>query len=64
MDNTNSKQIYEFIDLYLGPNYQIHFKCSMVLCITYVTALYGIGLPLLFPIALLSYFIFWATERY
>ena len=26
--------------------------------------MYGIGMPTLFPIALLSYFIFWATERY
>lgn len=26
--------------------------------------LYGLGLPILFPIAIVSYFIFWMTERY
>lgn len=61
---TKSKQIYEFIDLYSGPNYIVHFKYSGILNVTYVTMMYGIGLPLLFPIAALSYFIFWATERY
>lgn len=31
---------------------------------TFVTVMYGIGLPILFPICLLSYFIFYAVERY
>ena len=26
--------------------------------------LYGLGLPILFPIAAFSYFVFWVTERY
>ena len=30
----------------------------------FVTMLYGIGLPILFPIAILSLFVFWATERW
>ena len=62
--NTKKKQIYEFIDLYAGPEYIMHFKFSNILNVTYVTMVYGLGLPLLFPIALLSYFIFWAVERY
>lgn len=61
---TKKKQIYEFIDLYGGPEYIMHFKFSNILNVTYVTMVYGLGLPLLFPIALLSYFIFWAVERY
>lgn len=35
-----------------------------MLNITYVTMMYGLGLPMLFPIAFLSYFVLWATERY
>lgn len=42
----------------------MHYKYSTILNITYVTMLYGLGLPILFPIAILSYFIFWMTERY
>ena len=26
--------------------------------------MYGLGLPILFPVAAFSYFVFWATERY
>ena len=66
MYNTNKKQIYELIDLYSGPDYISckHTKYSQMLNVTYVTMMYGVGLPTLFPIALVSYFIFWATERY
>ena len=62
--STKKKQIYGLIELYAGPDYIIHFKYSGILNVTYVTMMYGIGLPLLFPIALLSYFIYWAVERY
>ena len=63
---TNKKQIYELIELYSGPDYVgcKHVKYSQLLNVTYVTMMYGLGLPALFPIALLSYFIFWLTERY
>ena len=62
--HTRQKQIYALIDLYAGPEYIIHFKYSGILNVTYVTMMYGLGLPLLFPIAFLSYFIFWVVERY
>lgn len=61
---TKTTQIYQYLDLYTGPDYIVHYKYSGVLNITYVTMFYGLGLPALFPIAFLSYFIFWATERY
>lgn len=66
MFGTNKKQIYELIDLYNGPSYNDcqHFKYSQLLNVTFVTMAYGLGLPTLFPIALISFFIFWATERY
>ena len=62
--NTKQKQIYALIDLYAGPEYIIHFKYSGILNVTFVTMMYGAGLPLLFPIAVLSYFILWMVERY
>jgi len=52
------------LDLYSGPNYIIHYKGSALLNMTYVTMMYGLGMPILFPIAALDYIIFWATERY
>ena len=64
MFHTKQNQIYSYLDLYTGPDYIVHYKFSGILNVTYVTMLYGLGLPALFPIAFLSYFIFWATERY
>lgn len=61
---TKTTQIYQYLDLYTGPDYIVHYKYSGVLNVIYVTMLYGLGLPALFPIAFLSFFIFWATERY
>jgi len=62
--HTKTTQIYQYLDLYTGPDYIVHYKFSGILNVTYVTMLYGLGLPMLFPIAFVSYFIFWATERY
>ena len=52
------------MDLYSGPEFIIHYKYSGLLNVTYVTMLYGPGLPILFPIAVISYMIIYATERY
>lgn len=52
------------MDLYSGPDFVIHFKYSAILNVTYVTMFYGPGLPILFPIAVLSYFIFYCAERF
>jgi len=61
---TKTTQIYQYLDLYSGPTFIIHFKYSVILNVTYVTMFYGAGLPILFPIATLSYFIFYCAERY
>lgn len=52
------------MDLYSGEDFIIHFRYSAILNVTYVTMLYGPGLPILFPIAAFSYFIFYSAERY
>jgi hypothetical protein len=42
--------------LYSGSDYVIHFKYSGILNIVYIAFMYGMGLPLLFPIAAASVF--------
>lgn len=61
---TKTTQIYQYLDLYTGPDHIVHYKYSQVLTVLYVTMLYGIGLPMLFPVSVASLFIFWVTERY
>jgi len=54
---SNSKSIQDYIDLYCGPVYSIHYKYSYVLNVVFITFMFGAGLPILFPIALLSFII-------
>jgi len=41
----------------------MHFKYSAILNITFVTFMFGLGLPLLFPYALLAMVILWFSEK-
>ena len=40
-----------FKDLWSGWDYVVHFKYSFVLNVVFVTMMYGVGMPILFPIA-------------
>lgn len=50
--------------MYSGPDYIVHFKYSSLFNSVYVTCLYGVGLPVLWPIAALTIGIFYLHERY
>ena len=52
-----------FKKVYGGGDYVIHFKYYGVLNVVYVTMMYGIGMPILFPIAALNLFNQWICER-
>lgn len=41
----------------------MHFKYSAILNITFVTFMYGLAIPLLFPIALICFVIMYMVER-
>lgn len=49
--------------MYSGPEYMIHFKYSGILNVCFVTMMYGIGMPILFPIAAFTYFNLFVLER-
>jgi hypothetical protein len=50
-------------DLYSGNDYVIHFKYSGNLNIVYITMMYGMGMPILFPLAAVNFFNQWICER-
>lgn len=60
---TKATSMAGFKMIWGGGDYVIHFKYSGMLNITYVTMLYGIGMPALFPIAALNYFNQYISER-
>lgn len=41
----------------------MHYKYSSILTITYMTFMYGFGMPILFPIAMLSFLVLYFVER-
>ena len=60
---TKKTSIQLYIDLYSGPEYLIHFKYSIILNISFVCMVYGVGVPLLLLVAAISFAILYATER-
>ena len=60
---TKSTNMAKYKSIYGGAEYLIHFKYSEFLNLTYITMMYGLGVPLLFPIAALYMFIAYVCER-
>ena len=63
VENTKKTTIQQYVELYSGPNYFIHYKYSAILNITFVTFMYGLGLPILFPIAVCAFFVLFMVEK-
>ena len=60
---TKSTSIQSYISIQQGPIYFMHFKYSSILTIAYITFMYGVGMPVLFPIALLSFLVLYVVEK-
>lgn len=60
---TKTTGLAQYINLYSGTDYVIHFKYSTVLNVVYITMMYGVGMPMLFPLAAFNFFNQWITER-
>ena len=60
---TKKKTIQQYVDVYSGSVYQIHYRYSGLMVAVYVCFMYGLGLPILFPIALLTFCCLYASER-
>jgi hypothetical protein len=60
---TKSKSIQGYMDIHNGPKFEMYFKYSSILNIVFVTFMYGYGIPVLFPIALLSFIIIFIVEK-
>ena len=53
-DRTVQCSIPDYKEVWGGIEFSLHTKFANLLNITFVTMLYGLGLPLLFPIAALN----------
>jgi hypothetical protein len=53
----------QYVEIYSGPEYSIHYRFSSILNTVFVTAMYGTALPILFPIGLMAFVILYVWER-
>jgi hypothetical protein len=60
---TKQSGMQKYKDIQSGAEYVIHFKYSGILNIVYITMMYGVGMPILFPIAAFNFFNQWVCER-
>jgi len=51
------------MEIYAGETFELSYKYSYILVVTYVTFLFGAGVPILFPIAYISLLGFYIVER-
>jgi hypothetical protein len=62
--STKCTQVMQFMDIHSGPNHEVYVKYAEVLNVVFVTLMYGPGLPILYVIAVVHYFIYWNVARY
>jgi cyanate permease len=60
---TRQTSLIKYRMLYSGKDYEIHFKYSDAIVVVYITMMYGLGMPILFPIAAFTLFNQWLCER-
>lgn len=61
--NSKKKSVPAYVDLYSGPKYAIHFRYSALLTFVSLALVYGTAMPLVFPISVLGYLVYWFNER-
>ena len=59
---TRVKTLPAFVELYSGPKFFFHYKHSFILNAIFVTMLFGPGIPILFPITLITLIVLYAVE--
>jgi len=60
---TKKTSFAAYKDLYSGADYVIHFKYSGILNIVFITMMYGVGMPILFFIAMINFLNQYFCER-
>ena len=61
--NTNAKTIMQFERIYSGPEFFAHYRVAFIVNISFITFLFGVGQPILFPIAAAGIFFNYTAEK-
>lgn len=60
---TKCTTIQQYVNLYAGPQHVMHFKYATIASTVLTTFLYGMALPILFPIAMLTFINIYVVEK-
>jgi hypothetical protein len=60
---SKKKSVPAYIELHSGPKYAIHFRYSALLNFVSLALVYGTVMPLVFPISLCGFVVYWFVER-
>lgn len=60
---TRKTSMAAYRDLYCGGEYVIHFKMAGILNVIYLCCMYGVGMPILFPIGAFTFINTYISER-
>ena len=61
---TKCNSVSQYYNLYVGPEYKIHYKLASIQNIVAITFMFGAGMPFLFIIGAFSFVILLTVERY
>ena len=61
---TKAKTIQDYVQLYAGPEVEIHYRYSAILNVCFSTFTHGLALPILYPIAAFTMLNFYFVEKY
>lgn len=62
-DQTRCKTIQQYVNTYAGPVHYMHFKYATAMNTIFTTFMYGLALPVLFPIAALTFINIYVVEK-
>lgn len=52
------------MDVYTGPLYYMHYKYASIMTTLFMTFIYGFGMPILFPVAALCFYVLYMVEKW
>lgn len=56
--------MYMFVEIHGGVENELHVKYAEVITVLFVTLMYGPGIPFMYIVAVVHYFIYWSMARY
>jgi len=54
--------VKDYLELHGGQDFEIHYRYANLLLVWMVTMIYGTAIPILFPIAFASYWIYYVMD--